>query len=117
MSIRRAPRPEAGFTIIDNDVLRDARLSFRARGLLASVLSRPDNWTVSADRLAHEASEGRAAILTAMKELEAVGYLVRLRHQNASGRWETEVVFYDTPQTGVYRVVKDQPFDQSETPF
>ena len=99
MTIRRAPRPQRGFTIISNDVLRDARLSYRARGVLAAILSRPDNWRTSAIDLAHEGREGRESILTALKELEATGYLVRTKRQDEKGRWVSETVIYDTPQT------------------
>ena len=97
--IIRAERPETGFTLIRNDVLRDARLSFRARGILASILSRPDNWVTSADRLAKEAKEGRGAILAAMKELQDHGYLLRTKVQDPeTGQWASAVVVYDTPQ-------------------
>ena len=37
---------------IDNALLQDRELSFRARGILAYVLSRPKNWQHSAHRLA-----------------------------------------------------------------
>lgn len=104
MAIVRAPRKE-GFTVIANDVLRDGRLSFRARGVLASVLSRPDNWATSADRLAAEAKEGRGAVRSALKELEEVGYLVRERVQDEKGRWSTTTVIYDTPTEGQFPAV------------
>jgi len=98
--IVRGARKTNNFTIIGNDVLRDKRLSYRARGLLACVLSRPDDWRTSADSLAREGSEGRAAILTALKELETAGYLVRTRIQDKHGLWRTISTVYDEPQTG-----------------
>lgn len=98
MAIIRAPRPDSGYTIIRNDVLRDARLSYRARGLLAEILSRPDNWRIDSRQLADHAKEGREAIRTALREIEAAGYIKRTKRQDPdTGRWTTDTVVYDTP--------------------
>lgn len=102
MSIKRAPRPQSHYTIISNDVLRDQNLSYRARGILASILSRPDNWRTDADSLARESKEGRTSILTALKELEQVGYLQRKKYQNEKGHWVTESLVFDKPQKPTY---------------
>lgn len=97
MTIIRAERPQNKFAIIRNEVLQDERLSFRARGLLANILSRPDNWRCSAWDLATEGREGRRAILTALTELETYGYLKRLKSQDEKGHWKTESFIYDQP--------------------
>lgn len=98
MSIKRAPRPKSNFTIIGNAVLRDENLSFRARGVLASILSRPDNWKTTAESLARESKEGRSAILTTLKELEQVGYMTRRKYRNEKGQWVWESYVFDTVQ-------------------
>lgn len=97
--IIRAPRPARGWTEIQNDTLRDARLSYRARGVLARLLSNADGWRMTAVELADESpQEGRQAVLTALRELRAAGYIVQTRLQGEAGRWRTETVVYDTPQ-------------------
>lgn len=108
--IKRAPRPDSGFLILRNDVARDERLSYRASGLLTSILSRPDNWTVTAERLAAERpnGEGEKAVRATLRELEAAGYLVRQRTRGADGRFGWVQMVYDTPQTTTTGVTAGQ---------
>jgi hypothetical protein len=59
---------------------QDDRLSYRARGILAAVMSRPKNWRVGGiEQLAQEGREGEAAVAAALLELEHFGYLRRVR--------------------------------------
>jgi hypothetical protein len=95
-------RPEARFTIIPDETLRDARLSYLARGVLAEILSRPDDWRTSADAIAARArtergraGEGRDKIRAIFAELEACGYLQRTRRRGPGGRIVTDLHIYD----------------------
>lgn len=95
MKINRTPIT-GDFTQIRNAVLRDERLSWKARGLLGFLLSHSDNgFTVDADRLAMRGPDGRSAVLAGLKELEVAGYLVRTKHQGDRGLWATEVEVFD----------------------
>lgn len=95
--IRRAARPKAQFTIIANSVLLDTRLSYRARGLLAAILARPDHWRVRSDQLASEGREGRDAVRAALSELKEHGYLTVETLRQTDGTFITEQVVYDQP--------------------
>jgi hypothetical protein len=86
------------YTVINNTVLEDERLSFRARGIAALLLSKPDNWEISHEYLWKHGAEGRDAILKAMKELEDCGYLVRTRLQQPDGKFTTLVTMHEEPQ-------------------
>src|SRR5262245_1826702 len=79
--IHRTPTPKKHFVILRNAVVRDKRLSYRATGLLVELLSRPNNWVIDAKRIAASRpdGEGVTAILTALNELEAAGYIRRQR--------------------------------------
>lgn len=98
--IIRGPRPQGHFTILRNVVLRDERLSFRARGILACVLSRPDDWRTTSETLAKQSGgrEGRDAIRSALKELEMAGYLRRYKvNDKVTGQITTVTYIFDEP--------------------
>ena len=98
--IRRGPRRADHFTPLSNAVLNDERLSFRARGVLTWLLSKPADWSTRSDAIAaHSPKEGREAIRTAMRELEQLGYLVREKEQDERGRWSTFQTIYEEPVT------------------
>lgn len=85
------------YSTLDTRSLSDSRLSFRARGVLAFLLSKPDNWEFSAESIAGFGQEGRDAIRAALRELVAVGYLVRLTVRGDHGHLATETVLYEHP--------------------
>lgn len=98
--IRRGPRPADRFAMIANEALENADLTWRARGVLAYLLSRPEGWSTSAERLAGlspKGKEGRDAMRSVLTELEGAGYIVREKVQDARGRWSTGMVVYDFP--------------------
>lgn len=99
MSIYRAPRPEANWTQIRNEIIHDQRLTFKATAVLIFVLSKPDNWRTSTKHLATVKREGIDAIRTAMTELESAGYIKRRRYQDEGGKWQYDTLVFDTPQT------------------
>jgi len=99
--IIRGPEPEKDFQQLPNDTARDKRLSFRARGLLALMLSYPADWEFNREWLAEQSDgEGVAAVRTALKELETHGYLVR-RRTIVEGRFHWQQIIYRWPQSNV----------------
>jgi hypothetical protein len=90
-NIIRVSKPER-FTVLSHETLRDARLSFAARGLLAYLLSLPDNWEVRVSHLIEQSPAGRDAVYAMLKELTAFGYMRRIEKRDAAGR----ILGYDT---------------------
>lgn len=96
--IRRAASRDR-YLIIAKTSVEDERLSFRARGVLTFILSKPDHWRVRADHLAScSPEEGRRAVLTAMAELRAAGYMRTVKTQDPeTGLWRSETLVYESP--------------------
>lgn len=74
------------YTRISNASLRDARLSFKARGLLAYLLSHANGFDLSAAALLAVTTDGRDAINAGIHELERLGYLARVQVRGVAGR-------------------------------
>jgi hypothetical protein len=74
------------FAQIPNAWLRDSRLSFKSRGLLALLMSHSQGWRLSVSGLAVQNAEGKDAIRSAIAELEQFGYLSRSQ-ANDHGRF------------------------------
>jgi hypothetical protein len=72
--IHRITKRDNPFAQIDKRMLGDYRLSWRAKGILSYLLSKPDNWIVRSEEIQSRATEGRDAIRAAMKELAKFGY-------------------------------------------
>ena len=99
MAIIRQKRKDR-FSIINNKIIEDKQISFKARGLLIYMLSKPDDWKFYPDELAkHSDKDGVKAINTALQEMESVGYLVRKRKRDNKGHFKgIDYLLYETPQ-------------------
>jgi hypothetical protein len=90
---------KTSYTVIDNTAINDDRLSFRAVGLLAYLLSRPDGWHVDYRSLSTTHSDGESSTRAALKELEEAGYLERRRGRGDDGRVRWEQIVHETSST------------------
>jgi hypothetical protein len=95
--IIRVEKRERWLTI-ENDTVRDKRLTFGARGLLSYLLSHPNKWEVKVPYLIKQSPAGRDAIYGLLRELERFRYLVRKKRHGAKGRIYWASTIYETPQ-------------------
>lgn len=112
MRVHRSARTRH-FTVLGNEVVRDGRLSFCARGLLAHLLSQPDGKREDIRKLTERTPEGRERVASAMRELERFGYLKRTKQRTAEGRIYTEVDVFDAPEGSFPQVAPDADFPGS----
>ena len=69
------------YTQIPNDWVRDSRISLKAIGLLAQIMSHKPGWNLSLRSIARINETGVGTIKSAVEELEQFGYLVRSKDQ------------------------------------
>lgn len=86
-----------GFTVMSNYHFQDKEISLKAKGLLGLMLSLPSNWDYSVNGLVTIVKENKAAVQTALKELEEHKYLKRTRVQDETGRFDYVYDIYEKP--------------------
>lgn len=120
--IQRVQERPAGWVIIDRRAVDDTRLSWAARGLLAYLLARPDDWHVRPRHLATQAGSLYQA-RQLLRELEAAGYAQLQRARQPDGtfggsRWIIrEDGFHrdpESPASGADGLPADHPLPNKE---
>ncbi len=75
------------YTTLSNYHFKDKRLSWKAKGLLSTMLSLPDNWNYTIEGLAGLSDDGVKATNSGLAELEKCGYLIRKQLRDDTGRF------------------------------
>ena len=89
---------ERGYFSLPRSAAQDDRLALETRGLLALMLSLPADWDYTVTGLAVKAGCGREKLRRMVRELEAVGYLIREQAHGEGGQFSGNVyVLQDTP--------------------
>lgn len=87
MSIIRNPINFADkYVQIPNHWMRDKRLSHRARGILAEIMTHSNGWEITSQHLVNNGTEGRDAVRVAIRELVEHGYLKRVFDRGEGGK-------------------------------
>ena len=95
--------PQKGFTKIENMLIRDTRLSLKAKGLyclIKSYITCPDI-ELTKPFIFYHCSEGKKACESAWNELKSKGYL-KVYLSPSSGGWKAKIELLDTPKEGAH---------------
>lgn len=92
-------RKETNYVVMCKTSLQDERLSWKAKGLHAYMLSMPDDWKFYDEELKNHAKDGIDALKTALKELKDLGYMKRVRSQDRKGKFNWETLVFEKPYT------------------
>lgn len=96
------------YTTINNTVFRDTRLSFKAKGLLAQMLSLPDEWDFSVVGLTRFSRDGKDSVMSALDELCKFGYLIMTTNRNEKGQYQTIYDVYEAPENAVEPMLENR---------
>lgn len=91
----------SNYTILSNYHFKDKRLSWKAKGLLSTMLSLPENWNYTIEGLSKLSDDGIKATNSGLIELEKCGYLVRKQSRDRNGHFGlAEYYVYEQPVSG-----------------
>lgn len=87
------------YTTICNRIFKDRRLSLKAKGLLAMLLSLSDHWELSIKGLEVILKEGRTSISSTMNELIENGYVERQQIRENNKFIGVDYIVFELPKS------------------
>lgn len=84
MTVRKSKQC-GDFTIIPKALLNDDALSWKAKGIIAYLLGKPEDWSAQVKDIANHSNDGFSVVRTGLSELRKVGY-ARLERIVQDGR-------------------------------
>lgn len=98
-TIFRVASRQKPYSQLGNEMIRDGRLSWEARGILSFILSYPPDWHFTLHWLCRNTETGRDRAQRMLKELVATGYCHREQTRKEDGTLGPyEYVFSDEPE-------------------
>lgn len=87
------------YTCVNNFIITDKRLTWKAKGIWLYAFSRPDDWQFHLNDLIKQSTDGRDAVRAGLKELANTGYLKREQGRSDEGKFDQVTwEFFETPQ-------------------
>ena len=76
------------YVMLNKQFLNDERLTWKAKGILAYLLSLPDDWKIYEEEVGEHSRDGIDSLRTAIKELISSGYISRETLRNEKGQMQ-----------------------------
>ena len=101
------------FARVPKTILNNPALSWKAKGVLAYLLGKPDGWTAQVTDICNKGSDKECAVRSALKELRGTGYadLLGMRNGGKITKWVLRVS--DSP---IFSKSPDRDFPDVEKP-
>lgn len=92
-------KKNTNFVVMDKTALNDKRLSWKAKGIMAFMLSKPDDWVFYLDELSTNATDGKSSFRSGFNELKKHGYVQRIQRRDENGKFDWETIVNEVPLT------------------
>ena len=99
MHFEKAVNEKGNHTWLNNTVLRDPRLSWKAIGIHCYLMHLPSDWDLHVNDLVHRAKDGMASLLQGLGELEKYGYFKKSQTKSPDGKFSSVTyTVFEKPQ-------------------
>ena len=98
------------YVMVDRRPIDNPKLSYKAKGILTYLLSRPDGWEVSVTDLINHGTDKAAAVRSGLKELKNARHMkyTTSRNQGRITGWLIEVFEVPYPPDSDFQQVENQ---------
>ena len=91
-------KKDRNYTVINNTIFKDGRISCKSKGIFATIMSLPDDWDFSVSGMSSILKEGKTSIYSSLDELISFGYVLKKTNRNDKGIITgVEYKFFETP--------------------
>jgi hypothetical protein len=97
------------YVIMNKEFLSNENLSFKAKGILSYLLSKPDDWIVLVKDIVNRSKDGRDSVYSGIKELIEEGYIVRHRIKEKGKFIGIEYFVYEYPVSKDFQPNTEKP--------
>ena len=105
------------FSIVSNKIFQDKKLSLKAKGLLALLLSLSDNWKLSVNGLNAILKEGHRSIRSTINELIENKYMERKQVRENGKIIFWNYIVYENPRLHVQNVNVQNVHEHNDTEY
>lgn len=100
---------ENPYVMVDRRPIDNPKLSYKAKGMLTYLLSRPDGWEINMTDLLKHGTDGEAKIRSGLKELKKAGHMryTVSRNQGRITGWLIEVFEFPNPPDSDFQQVEN----------
>lgn len=86
--VRLIKKDNGNYTNTSNQLVRDASLTWKARGIFNYLWSQSNEWQFYVSEVAQHSKDGENALQTGIQELEKHGYLKRINRHSKKGKFD-----------------------------
>lgn len=94
-------KKKRNYTVLDNSFIKDVTLSWKAKGVMAYLLSLPEDWTIHLSEIETHATDGKDSLRSALKELKEHKYLKAYQKKENGKFGEMVYIIIENPQTEI----------------
>lgn len=88
MSIIRSNKTTGNYFLANKHYVEDESLSWKAKGLMSYLFSKPDDWHIYQTQLTKVSSDGKASVRSIINELIEKGYMTRTSRRKENGDFD-----------------------------